>query len=780
MAVRKGKEEDGSTKNQNLEHLEIKYNPYTYNIEIINSSIKLNDSSKIKLIIKKNRDRALYFWYKDLINSIYEEFNTKSFEIIFNGRTEDYSDIFEEVTYLKNQGWNINCKLIQSKDKKNILSDLSNYITDIMTNGPEELKKSVIEKKAIEEFKYAQKSEAEVSVVATMSSGKSTLLNAILGNEILPSKNEACTATICRVKDVDGMKGFRLKVETLDGKTLSNWQPANLNDIEKFNDEGNSKGLNLFLEGDVPGINSEEMNLILIDTPGPNNSQNMEHKEATYSFIKDTKNNPLVLYVLNATQHGTNDDAMLLREISDIVKNNGKQAEERFIFALNKIDCFDPEKESIETLIENSKKYLKSFGIENPKIFPISAEAAKLVRLKNNGINLSRSQNSNLNSYEFNFLPEDDYPGIDTIKYASIPQVLKDKLYEESKNDRDIALLNYSGIIAIELYIDRYVNKYAKTQKVKDSISTLKKVVDDSYLEINLLTGKTTEDINKMLAQINEIKEILATKGKDKITLVKQNISKIKGDTEKFSKLFVKIEETFDTLAHKFQGNKISQEKANIIIEDTNKDLENLVLSLKTTVTKIINEELKEKSEEIINELKVYFSDILGDIILDTELKDVVEGKFNLELPSSSKLIQEGTYTVNECVGERYSHTESTSKWYNPFSWGSKEDIYVNVYEDKNYVDLTKISEIYLDLEKRNMRIAVQSAQNEMFEKIENLKGQSLENIEIVEKNVDNKMNELKKNIEDQEKLLNQKSQFEKKIKEIANYKNKLDNILKV
>lgn len=31
-------------------------------------------------------------------------------------------------------------------------------------------------------------------VVATMSSGKSTLINALLGQQILPSKNAACTA----------------------------------------------------------------------------------------------------------------------------------------------------------------------------------------------------------------------------------------------------------------------------------------------------------------------------------------------------------------------------------------------------------------------------------------------------------------------------------------------------------------------------------------------------------------------------------------------------------
>ena len=47
-----------------------------------------------------------------------------------------------------------------------------------------------------------------VAVIATMSSGKSTILNALLGYELLPSKNEACTAKTFKIKDVDGLAQF--------------------------------------------------------------------------------------------------------------------------------------------------------------------------------------------------------------------------------------------------------------------------------------------------------------------------------------------------------------------------------------------------------------------------------------------------------------------------------------------------------------------------------------------------------------------------------------------
>lgn len=40
-------------------------------------------------------------------------------------------------------------------------------------------------------------------VVSTMSSGKSTLINAIVGSELLPSMNRACTARAVAILDND-------------------------------------------------------------------------------------------------------------------------------------------------------------------------------------------------------------------------------------------------------------------------------------------------------------------------------------------------------------------------------------------------------------------------------------------------------------------------------------------------------------------------------------------------------------------------------------------------
>ena len=49
------------------------------------------------------------------------------------------------------------------------------------------------------EIYFNNRKERKIVVVATMSSGKSTLINALLSKKLLPSSNEACTATITKV-----------------------------------------------------------------------------------------------------------------------------------------------------------------------------------------------------------------------------------------------------------------------------------------------------------------------------------------------------------------------------------------------------------------------------------------------------------------------------------------------------------------------------------------------------------------------------------------------------
>ncbi|MBF4102826.1 dynamin family protein [Gallibacterium anatis] len=59
----------------------------------------------------------------------------------------------------------------------------------------------------------------EVIIVGTMSAGKSTVINALIGQELLHSANQATTATITSIHDKDG-KTFSGTAYDYEGKFL--------------------------------------------------------------------------------------------------------------------------------------------------------------------------------------------------------------------------------------------------------------------------------------------------------------------------------------------------------------------------------------------------------------------------------------------------------------------------------------------------------------------------------------------------------------------------------
>lgn len=152
--------------------------------------------------------------------------------------------------------------------------------------------------------------------------------------------------------------------------------------MEQFN--SNPEVSMIRAEGNIPFVSSDDVSLVLVDTPGPNNSRDPEHKAATYRMLSESSKT-LVLYLLNATQLAVNDDNNLLNYVADSMKVGGKQSKDRFIFVVNKLDEFKPGEDSVSGSIDKVRNYLEDKGIKNPNIYPASALTALEIRtaLKN-------------------------------------------------------------------------------------------------------------------------------------------------------------------------------------------------------------------------------------------------------------------------------------------------------------------------------------------------------------------------------------------------------------
>lgn len=221
-------------------------------------------------------------------------------------------------------------------------------------------------------------------VMATMSSGKSTLINSLLGKQVLPSKNAACTAKKYAILDDDRENNTRIYVTYKNGETvIKEERIAEI--LEQANN--NDEVTDILIRGHVKGVLNTDKALLIIDTPGPNNSRDESHERIMLDVINKIRGG-LILYVLNATQLAIRDDQYLLGIIRDYIKHNKKIS---VLFVMNKVDMLDEEKdESIEQLVMNAREYLIENGIDNPQIIPVSALAASLFKKVLNKEELTR------------------------------------------------------------------------------------------------------------------------------------------------------------------------------------------------------------------------------------------------------------------------------------------------------------------------------------------------------------------------------------------------------
>lgn len=229
-------------------------------------------------------------------------------------------------------------------------------------------------------------------VVSTMSSGKSTLINALAGKELLPSKNSACTAKAAAILDNDMQDEFVIHAVSSSGEyTLI--EHATQKMVEKFNDTNEVS--EIIIEGDIKGIKNSKKAMLLIDTPGINNCMDSSHSDITEKILQEYDEG-LILYIINAQQIGTYDDELFLKRIAAKLR---KCPMFSIIFVINKMDTIDPQREPLDGIIKNCWQYMEEKGIENPLIISVSSRAALLLKKVISGNELTEKDESDFALY---------------------------------------------------------------------------------------------------------------------------------------------------------------------------------------------------------------------------------------------------------------------------------------------------------------------------------------------------------------------------------------------
>ncbi len=229
------------------------------------------------------------------------------------------------------------------------------------------------------ENEYKQYSVKNIAVCATMSAGKSTFVNALLGRDVLPARNEATTAKITSVYDKDKSNRMIGFVQTVGNRISECCDDVQLAKLDEWNNS--SDVLRIFMQGDLDGIRNKNMIVAVHDTPGTNNSGDRGHHDITMQFLHENMMDALI-FVANAEQLCTNDERELL---SELLKKVVSPKTLPVLFVLNKADAIDPEKEELSQIITSYEKYLAELGFVNVTVLPVSSKAARLLKMARNG-----------------------------------------------------------------------------------------------------------------------------------------------------------------------------------------------------------------------------------------------------------------------------------------------------------------------------------------------------------------------------------------------------------
>ena len=201
-------------------------------------------------------------------------------------------------------------------------------------------------------------------VLGEFNHGKSTFINALLAESVLPTGITPTTAVLTHV--IEGPPAATLVFESGERRSIATGALAPWLVVEE-NGTGNG-GPN----GDRANLHHVELThpagilqnrLTIVDTPGVNDI-NEQRAEITYGYVPRAD---AVVFLLDATQILTASERQFLEE--RILRS----ARDRLIFVIAKSDLLDAGE--LEETIQFARKHLSAI-VHEPAIFPVSAKKA--------------------------------------------------------------------------------------------------------------------------------------------------------------------------------------------------------------------------------------------------------------------------------------------------------------------------------------------------------------------------------------------------------------------
>ena len=751
-----------------MKKVKIKYNPYIVETEITVDGQKPKANSALNVGKKRLQE-----WVEKLPQILLDEYRDSNVIIEFTGTVSDYEDI-ESVFNVYKDKISATCNFHKTADITDVERTIDKIFENIKNGPVAELK----DKKIIQAFEKAKDSKFEINVVATMSSGKSTLINALLGQQLMPAANEATTATIVKIIDTD-QDHFSAIAYDKSGQIVKKLDNVTLEDMQALN--ADVKVSTVEIKGKIPCVSSVGMKLVLVDTPGPNNSRDKSHEEMTYKMIADSDKS-LVLYVMNGQQLGINDEKIFLDYVCQSMKDGGKKARERFIFAVNKMDAFSPDPqddgpECITKALDNVKAGLEDREIYNPNIFPVCSLPALQKRAEMKGTRARALRDFVEMCEEYDVMHFENY-----YQYNNLPQTVRNRIENfKGQMGEDDAIEIHTGIVSVEQAIAQYINKYARTTKVFDLVQSFNEKLNElaavAHLEDAIRNDKNAKaEIEKQISKIKaNIQSAQNAQNRSKTIDEIDLTSVVKAQVKTYmTEIKIKLSKMLDG------DSKVEKIKAKQQCTEIEKECKAISVQIKVQIDKILETTYKETITKIVDEYKRYLADLnigVNTNALSFNPANLVSGS----LADLSSIIDDNTETVDESYyDDKYKWVPSKKKWYNPFSWFNEgahwEGKTIEKYTD--YVDMRVVTSSYIKPFQRSLDQTQKDAIEHVNSETQRLKDYLKSELAKIDKVLNQKLDALSKTEADNKAKAEEIAIKEKNLKWLESIQNQVNNII--
>lgn len=718
-----------------FEKLKIDYNPFEKMISIESENGKWGNENGLA------GDSFDYFVSKipELIyNEIFDD--SDKYEITFIGREFEHITLENALSHFF-ENKNVEYKIIHNRKYE---FNLKEYITEFETlpyNYIDEDKKRII----LDELK----STVKMNVLGLYSSGKSTFINALLGDDILYTHSDVATNKILKIYDTDDES---ISIKSICKKSITKQyeidEENSLRDtLEKLNSSDDLKEIQLNI--DIPSINCTMLNYELLDTPGVNNSQNIEHKHIAYDNIADNENMPLILFVVNINSYVSDDQETIFNSIKKALEDNNKQNQDRFLFVVNRAD--EIKRKDFDDVVENIKKYLNTTFNKNVNIYFTDSYHAVLIKKVLSNIKIEdEDDEDNLDLYlkkardnKVKFLPE-----YSTISSHEKEILQKNKTIGDNDTEEEILkkALYYTGIPTVEKVIQNYIDHHAtlhKFQYAYEKVSDYLKKYSDDQKELNQKKNQKQKELEVKNLSLDNLKNDISENSKLK-KLYEDEIKKLQNEINHLNKFVSDFKPEVKKFEIKIQNLKINNDGLNKInrewldtverlknefgndikyIEKLSSKLSEKGTALISEAKKTVRNDFRKKAEEIVLNFQTIVSErsshlgLLHDQFLN-EVKvnglDQYQERFNV--------------SSNQIKKER-----ETDRW-DYFTLGISK-----LFRDKENIDQEKINKISI-----NLKSIIKTIEEQSEKELAQLKDKAKEKISDFEAFVQAKLNKLK------------------------------------